>query len=131
MEVRDRVRELLDFFQTNPPVEQIYERFYDENVVVQENLQPPRVGRAISIDRQKRMNENVKEIHDFQIEAVLVDGDRSVIEMHLDLTTKDGYRIHIEELGMQTWKNGMIVRERYFYDPSSFQGKAKEINQMH
>lgn len=87
MTLRDRVQELLDFQKTNPPVEQIYERFYDENVVVQENLQTPRVGRAISIDRQQRMNANVKEVHDFKIGAVLVDGDRSVIELHLELTT--------------------------------------------
>lgn len=131
MEVRDRVQELLDFLKTNPPVEQVYERFYDENVVVQENLQPPRVGRTISIERQLRMNANVKEVHDFAIGAVLVDGDRSVIEMRIEATTVDGYRLHIEELGMQTWRDGRIVHERFFYDPSSMQGNAKEINAMH
>lgn len=131
MTLRDRVQELLDFQKTNPPVEQIYERFYDENVVVQENLQPPRVGRAISIERQQRMNANVKELHDFQIGAVLVDGDRSVIEMQLEITTVDGYRIHIEELGLQTWRDGRIIHERYFYDPSNIKGNAKEINQVH
>lgn len=131
MTLRDRVQELLDFQKTNPPVEQIYERFYDENVVVQENLQTPRVGRAISIDRQQRMNANVKEVHEFKIGAVLVDGDRSVIEMHLELTTVDGYRIRLEEVGMQTWKNERIIHERYFYDPSSIQGNAKAINEIH
>lgn len=131
MTLRERVQELLDFQKTNPPVEQIYERFYDENVVVQENLQTPRVGRAISIDRQQRMNANVKEVHDFKIGAVLVDGDRSVIELHLELTTVDGYRIRLEEVGMQTWKNDRIIHERYFYDPSSIQGNAKEINEVH
>lgn len=131
MALRDRVQELLDFQQTNPPVEQIYERFYDENVVVQENLQAPRVGRAISVERQQRMNANVKEVHEFKIVAVLVDGDRSVIEMHLEVTTVDGYRIRLEEVGMQTWKNERIIHERYFYDPSSIKGNAKEINEVH
>jgi hypothetical protein len=131
MTLRERVQELLDFQKTNPPVEQIYERFYDENVVVQENLQAPRVGREISIARQQRMNANVKEVHDFKIGAVLVDGDRSMIEMHLELTTVDGYRIRLEEVGMQTWKNDRIIHERYFYDPSSIQGDAKDINEMH
>jgi hypothetical protein len=131
MTLRDRVQELLDFQKTNPPVEQIYERFYDENVVVQENLQAPRMGRSISIDRQQRMNANVKEVHDFKIGAVLVDGNQSVIEMHLEVTTVDGYRIRLEELGMQTWKNGRIIQERYFYDASSIQGNAKAINEVH
>lgn len=131
MSDNNRIHELLEFFKTNPPPEEVYERYYDENVVVQENMQPPRVGRALSIERQKLMNANVKEIHYFKIGAVLVDGDRSMVEMHLDATTLDDYRIHIEEVGLQTWKDGRIIHERYFYDPSSFDGKAKEYNQMH
>lgn len=131
MALRDRVQELLDFQKTNPTTEQLYEEFYDENVVVQENLQPPRVGRALSIERQKQMNANVKELHDFKIGAVLVDGDRSVIQMRIEVTTVDGYRILIEELGLQTWKDGLIIHEQYFYDPIYIQGKAKEINEIH
>ncbi len=139
MNLGDRVQELLDFQKTNPTAEESYERFYDENVVVQENLQPPRVGRALSIDRQKQMNANVQEVHEFKTGAVLVDGfsethpldGYSMIEMHLEITTTDGYRIRIEELGLQTWKEGRIFQERYFYDPSNIQGKAKEINEVH
>ncbi|MGG6263430.1 SnoaL-like domain-containing protein [Leptolyngbya sp. AN03gr2] len=131
MKLRDRVQELLAFQQTNPTVQEIYDRFYDENVIVQENLQPPRRGRSLSIDRQNQMNANVKEVHEVKIGAVLVDGDRSVIETHLDITTMDGYRIRIEELGVQTWKDGRIVHERYFYDPVNVKGKAEEINQLH
>jgi hypothetical protein len=139
MNLRDRVQELLEFKKTNPTVEEIYERFYDENVVVQENLQVPGVGRTLSIDRQKQMNANVQELHDFKIGAVLVDdlsethplNGNSVIEMHLEITKIDGYRIHIEELGLQTWREGRIVHERYFYDPVNIQGKAKEINLVH
>ncbi|MCC5635371.1 nuclear transport factor 2 family protein [Nostoc sp. CHAB 5844] len=131
MTLRDRVQELLDFQKTNPTVEQLYEEFYDENVVVQENLQPPRVGRALSIERQKQMNANVKEVHDFKIGAVLVDGDRSVIQMRIEITSIDGYHILIEELGLQTWKDGKIIQEQYFYDPINIQGKAKEINDIH
>ncbi len=131
MSTNNLIHELLEFFQTNPPPEAVYDRYYDENVVVQENMQPPRVGRALSIERQKLMNANVQEIHNFKIGAVLVDGDRSMVEMHIDATTKDGYRLHLEEVGLQTWKDGRIIHERYFYDPSSFEGKAKEYNQMH
>jgi ketosteroid isomerase-like protein len=131
MTMNNRMLELLEFSKTNPPPEEVYERYYDENVIVQENMQPPRVGRAISIERQKLMNANIKEVHDFKIATVLVDGDRSMVEMHLDATTQDGYRVRLEEVGLQTWKDGRIVHERYFYDPASFEGKAKEYNQMH
>jgi hypothetical protein len=133
------VQELLEFLKTNPMPEQVYERFYAEDVVVQENLQPPRVGRSLSIERQQQMNDNLKEVHEFKIGAVLVDGfseahpldGRSVIEAHIDLSTQDGYRIRIEELAIQTWKDGQIIHERFFYDPGNIQGKSKEINAIH
>ena len=48
MTLHERVQELLNFQKTNPTVKEIYERFYDEAVVVQENIQPPRTGRAMS-----------------------------------------------------------------------------------
>lgn len=139
MNLRDRVQELLAFQQTNPTVEAIYGRYYAEDVVVQENLNPPRVGRDLSIDRQLKMNANIKEVHEVKVGAVLVDGfseehpldGHSVIELHLEITTQDDYRIRIEELGLQTWKDGLIVHERYFYDPVNIQGKAKEINEVH
>jgi ketosteroid isomerase-like protein len=131
MSTTNRIHELLEFFKTNPPPQEVYNRYYDENVMVQENLQPPRVGRALSIERQQLMNANVKELHDFKIGAVLVDGDRSTVEMLIDATTVDGHHLHIEEVGVQTWKDGRIIHERYFYDPGSFAGKAKEYNQMH
>jgi hypothetical protein len=131
MSDNNRMYELLEFFKTNPTPEAIYEEFYDENVVVQENLQPQRVGRNLSIERQKLMNANIKEIHQFKIGAVLIDGDRSMVEMHLDATTLDGYHFHLEEVGLQTWMDGKIIQERYFYDPASFEGKAKEYNQIH
>ncbi len=130
---------MLEFLKTNPMPEQVYERFYAEDVVVQENLQPPRVGRSLSIERQQQMNDNLKEVHEFKIGAVLVDGfseahpldGRSVIEAHIDLSTQDGYRIRIEELAIQTWKDGQIIHERFFYDPGNIQGKSKEINAIH
>jgi hypothetical protein len=94
MSTNNRIHELLEFFKTNPPPEEIYDRYYDENVVVQENLQPPRVGRLLSIERQKLMNANIQEINDCKIGAVLVDGDRSMVEMHLDATTQYEWCCH-------------------------------------
>ena len=102
MTINNRMHELIEFSKTPHPAGEVYRQFYDENVTVQENLQPPRVGRELSIERQKLMNSNIKEVHDFKIVTVLIDGDRSMVEMHLDATTHDGHHIHLEEVGLQT-----------------------------
>lgn len=55
---------------------------------------------------------------------------RSVIELHLDLTTVDGYRIRIEELRLQTWRDRRIVYKRYFYEPVNIKVNAKVISEL-
>jgi ketosteroid isomerase-like protein len=128
--LREQVEEFLQFFQTHSAVETI-ERWYHEDVVMQENMQQPRVGRAISLERQRRAAAAVRETHDFKIGVVLVDGDRVVIEESAEWTMVDGYRVRIEELALQTWRDGKIIHERFFYDASDLAGITRELYGMH
>ncbi len=131
MSTRESVAALLELVKRRASVEEIYETFYDENCISQENQLPPRKGRALSIERQNKVNAALAEIHDFGIGAVLVDGDRSVIEWYFEATTIDGFRGRIDELALHTWKDGKIVEERFFYDPGAMQGVLVDLNQIH
>ena len=127
MTVRERVEQLVDFLKTNPPIEEVYMRFYADNMVFQENLLAPRYGRALSIERQQHINANIKEVHDFNIGAVLFDRDHSVMEINLNVVSQDGNLMNIEKLSMQTWQEGYIIHERLFYDSVVVQDFAKEF----
>jgi hypothetical protein len=131
MNTRESVMALLELVKNRASVEEVYETFYHEDCVSQENLLPPRKGRALSIERQNKVNAALQEIHDFGIGAVLVDGDQSVIQWYFETTTVDGFRGRLDELALHTWKDGKIVHERFFYDASVFQGILKELNQIH
>ena len=52
-------------------------------------------------------------------QAVVVDGDRAVINWRQDLVTTNGQRLYFDQLSFQLWKDGKIVSERFVYDPSS------------
>ncbi|MCU0495011.1 MAG: hypothetical protein MUD01_25770, partial [Chloroflexaceae bacterium] len=54
-----------------------------------------------------------------------------VIEEHAEWTTVDGQRVRVEELALQTWHEGKIIRERFFYDPGPLTGIAAELYRMH
>jgi hypothetical protein len=75
---------LLELVKNRASVEEVYETFYHEDCVSQENQLPPRKGRALSIERQNKVNAALKEIHDFGIGAVLVDGDHAVIQWYFE-----------------------------------------------
>lgn len=91
--------------------------FYADDVVIQENNQPPRVGRAASIARNRDAVQWTRAVHEISVPRVLIDGNLVVIEWHAEWTLSSGQRIRIEELALQSWEGNRIVFERFFYDP--------------
>jgi ketosteroid isomerase-like protein len=51
--------------------------------------------------------------------TVVVEGDRAVLNWVLDYTTADGKQYHMDEVAVQTWRDGKIVHERFIYDTAS------------
>jgi hypothetical protein len=39
-----------------------------------------------------------------------------MLENWMDVTFKDGNRMKLEQVSVQTWKDGLIVRERFYYN---------------
>jgi hypothetical protein len=117
MPTRSRVQDLVRYVVDNRLVEALRE-FYHDDVVMQENAQPPRIGLAASIERQKMAKTMTAEIHEVKAVTVLVDGDHSMIEWHAEWTLSSGSRIRIEEVALQTWRGDRIIHERFFYDPT-------------
>lgn len=117
MPTRSRVQDLVRYVVDNRLVEALQE-FYHDDVVMQENAEPPRVGLAASIERQKMAKAMTAEIHEVKAVAVLVDGDCAVIEWHAEWTLAGGLRVRIEEVALQTWRGDRIIHERFFYDPT-------------
>lgn len=102
--------------ETGAHVEAI-ERFYTEDASMQENNAPPRVGRDVLVEGERRaLARNVMETEPSGL--VLVDGDELVIRWVFYMTGPDGKRRRLEELSHQTWRGDRIRRERFFYDPA-------------
>jgi ketosteroid isomerase-like protein len=102
--------------------------FYAEDVVIQENNEPPRVGRAASIARSRDAARWTSSVHEVCVPRVLIDGDYVVIEWHAEWTMENGVRVRIEELALQCWEGDQVVSERFFYDPAAILAAGFAIN---
>lgn len=114
---RERVDQLARHIETGKLIEALKE-FYHPNAVMRENLLPPRVGLAKSLERQEIAMRMTSKIHEVKIVSILVDGDHVAMECHAEWDTSNGERIRIEQMSLQTWQDGKVVEERFFYDPS-------------
>ena len=92
-----------------------FDRFYAEDVSMQENSEPPFVGKAANRKREEEFVASVQEIHSVKLLSSAVNGDVSFSEWEFDATYKGGTRIKLSEVAVRRWKNGQVAQERFYY----------------
>lgn len=92
------------------------ERFYHQDASMQENLNPPRVGRDALVASEKRAQEKFS-IVTHPARRVLIDGDQVVVNWLFDLTDRHGRTKRLDQLSIQEWRGEKVFREQFYYDP--------------
>ena len=118
MPSRETVERFIAMVEANEHVRAI-EEFYAEDASMQENLAPPRVGKAVLIAHETAALARVASVHTHEVKTFLVDGDHVAIHWIFDFTLPDGSTRRFDEMALQTWRGEKIVTERFFYDPAT------------
>ncbi|SDR63220.1 Ketosteroid isomerase-related protein [Rhizobiales bacterium GAS191] len=114
---RDVVKAFIALVERGQYVEAI-EAYYTEDASMQENMQPPRRGRANLAEGERKVMASFREIRTRPVETYFVDGDRVVINWVFDFEGHDGSMFSQDELASQRWQGDKIVEERFYYDPA-------------
>ncbi len=92
-----------------------FEKFYADELIMQENNQPPRVGKAVNREFEKQFFGSIKEFHGATLGEVAVTDDVSFSEWTFDVTFLDGNRVANPQVTRRKWKNGQVVHERFYH----------------
>jgi hypothetical protein len=98
------------------------ERFYAEDASMQENLDPPRKGRATLGEGERRVMARFKEIRAKSVGPALIEGDFAVIRWQFEFIPHDGGARMLDELAYQRWRGEEVAEERFYYDPAQMTG---------
>ncbi len=95
-----------------------FEEYYDDDVVMQENAHEPRRGKDANREFEKEWMGGIKEMHGGGVGAIASNeaDDVTMVESWADVTFADGTRKKIEEVAVQHWKDGKVIRERFYYN---------------
>lgn len=115
----DTLERFIARVESNAHVEAIQE-FYAEHASMQENNEPPRVGRAALVAHETRALALAASVTSQCVRPAFLNGDHSVVRWIFEFTGHDGTRRRIEELAHQRWEGERIVEEKFFYDPKQF-----------
>lgn len=92
-----------------------FEQFYADDVVMQENDQPPTIGKAANRKREEEFFSKITEFRGATVEAVTAGDNVTMVLWHNDYTHADWGKRTYHQVAVQEWKNGKIVRERFYY----------------
>lgn len=113
--VQQRLNDLFGYIRQGKIIEAMTE-FYDKEAAMQENANPPTIGQAANIEREKQFMSGVKEWKGFNVTASAVGDNVTFYECSLDFIATSGQPVHMEQVVVSKWRDGKIVHERFYYD---------------
>jgi len=92
-----------------------FEKFYAEDVVMQEPTDPPRVGKATNRKAEQDFYGSIEEFFGAKLLSSAVGDGVTLSEWQYDFKLKGKPRAKLEEVSRRQWKDGKVVHERFYY----------------
>lgn len=92
-----------------------FEKYYGEDVVMQENELPATFGKAANRERELEFFAKMTEFRKIELKTVAYGDDVIISEWFLDYTHADWGKVTHDQVSVQRWKNGKVVHERFYY----------------
>ena len=117
MGIKENVKELNDMILKGKMME-AFEKFYADDVTMQENSDEPRVGKDVNREFEMKFMENVEKFHGMKLNASAFNDEEAIAMNYwdMDVTFKGAPRKKSSQVAVQKWQNGKIVEERFFHN---------------
>jgi hypothetical protein len=92
-----------------------FEKYYHEDVSMQENNAAPTVSKSANRDREAAFLASITEFRSAEVKGVAVGDNISYVTWHYDYTHKDWGLRNYTQVSVQQWKEGKIIKEQFIY----------------
>ena len=92
-----------------------FDKYYHEDLVMQENESTPVVGKAANRKREEEFFGAITEFRGAQALKVTAGENTTMVEWHFDYTHKDWGVRKYNQVAVQEWKDGQIISEKFYY----------------
>ena len=93
-----------------------FDKFYADDVVMQDNNYPAREGKAVNRQYEEAFVGGLTEFRGAKVVNTLISDGLAVVEWWFDYTHKDYGVRNYTQLAVQRWKTGQIVEEKFYYN---------------
>ena len=92
-----------------------FEKYFHDDVVMQENSNSPVIGKAANRQREIDFLSNIQEFRSASVSGIGVGAEISFVVWSYDYTHKDWGVKNYTQVSVQNWKDGKIIKEQFFY----------------
>ncbi len=100
----------------NGNILEAFDKFYADDIVMQDNNYPTRVGKAENRLYEEAFVNGLTAFRGAKVENVLISDGIAVIEWWFDYTHKDYGDRNYKQVSVQRWKDDKIVEEKFYYN---------------
>lgn len=93
-----------------------FERFYADDVVMQENENEPVVGKAACRANEEAFVANMKAFRGAHVKNILISDGIAAVEWHFDFDHAQWGPRTYDQVAVQRWRDGQIVNEKFYYN---------------
>jgi len=92
-----------------------FEKYYADDVVMQEINMEPTVGKDANREREIRWLDGITDFRGAEVKNVAVGDNVSMVEWFMDYSHKEYGDVKMAQVAVQNWKDGKIVKEVFYH----------------
>ena len=92
-----------------------FEKYYHDDVVMQENDHPPVLGKEANRKREVEFFGSITELRSAKPIQVAIGEGVTMVKWYFDYTHKDWGERKYTQFTVQEWENAQIIKEQFFY----------------
>ncbi|MEO6538425.1 MAG: nuclear transport factor 2 family protein [Ferruginibacter sp.] len=93
-----------------------FEKFYADDIVMQDNDYPIRVGKEVNRQYEEAFVNGLSEFRGVKVVNTLISDGIAVVEWWFDYTHSEYGIRNYTQVCVQRWKNGKIIEEKFYYN---------------
>jgi len=110
----EKISDLNDMILQGKALE-AFDKYYHDDVVMQENDNPEIVGKLVNRKREEEFFAAITSFRGAKPLKVALGENTTMVEWHFDYTHKDWGERNYTQVAVQEWRDGLIVKERFYY----------------
>ncbi len=114
IEIEKSLKDLNDLVLSGKALD-AFEKYYHEEVSMQENHFPPTVSKEANRERELQFYKDVTAFREAKVEGLAVGDDISYVTWHYDYTHAQWGVRNYTQVSVQHWKDGKIIHEQFLY----------------